>query len=144
MTGAADVTNDPLFQRMVAEWQTSSMAKTMRMRLLEARDGAVMVEAFPGEAFYNPQRRVHGGYVATLIDSGLGCAVQTKLAWGTGYGTVELHVNYVRKLVAETGRLLCRASVLHAGRTMFTAEAKVADEAGKLYAHGTGTFLVYP
>jgi acyl-CoA thioesterase len=33
---------------------------------------------------------------------------------------------------------------VHAGRTMFTAEAKVADKAGKLYAHGSGTFLVYP
>jgi acyl-coenzyme A thioesterase PaaI-like protein len=27
---------------------------------------------------------------------------------------------------------------------MLTAEAKVTDAAGKLYAHGTGTFLVYP
>jgi acyl-CoA thioesterase len=35
-------------------------------------------------------------------------------------------------------------TVLHAGRTMLTAEAKVTDLAGKLYAHGTGTFLVYP
>jgi acyl-CoA thioesterase len=70
--------------------------------------------------------------------------VQTKLARGVGYGTIELKVNYVSKLVAETGRLVCTAMVLHAGRTMLTSEAKVAGPDGKLYAHGSGTFLVIP
>ncbi len=131
-------------QKMIRERHTSAMAKTMNMRLLEAEDGKSVFEAIPSEHFYNPQRRVHGGYVATLIDSALGCAVQTKLGRGVGFGTIELNVNYVRKLVAETGRLVCTGTVLHAGRTMLTAEAKVAGPDGKLYAHGSGTFLVYP
>jgi acyl-CoA thioesterase len=88
--------------------------------------------------------RVHGGFMATLLDSALGCAVQTKLARGVGYGTIELKVNYVRKLVADTGRMVCTATVLHAGRTMLTSEGKVAGPDGKLYAHGSGTFLVFP
>jgi uncharacterized protein (TIGR00369 family) len=57
---------------------------------------------------------------------------------------VVLNVNYVRKIELETGELIATGTVLHAGRTMLTAEAKVTDAAGKLYAHGTGTFLVYP
>jgi acyl-CoA thioesterase len=88
--------------------------------------------------------RLHGGYAATLIDSATGCAVQTKLQAGVGYGTIELKVNYVRKIDAEVGRLLCTGTVIHAGRTMLTADAKLTDENGKLYAHGSGTFLVYP
>jgi acyl-coenzyme A thioesterase PaaI-like protein len=68
----------------------------------------------------------------------------TKLGKGVGYGTVELKVNFVRKIDLETGPLLLPANVLHAGRTMLTAECKVADAAGLLYAHGSGTFLVYP
>ncbi len=131
-------------QKMIRERHTSTMAKTMNMRLLEVEDGKSVFEAIPSEQFYNPQRRVHGGYVATLIDSALGCAVQTKLGRGVGFGTIELNVNYVRKLVAETGRLVCTGTVLHAGRTMLTAEAKVAGPDGKLYAHGSGIFLVYP
>jgi uncharacterized protein (TIGR00369 family) len=55
-----------------------------------------------------------------------------------------MKVNYVRKLVAEVGTLTATGTVIHAGRTMFTAEARVTDAAGKLYAHGSGTFLVYP
>ena len=128
----------------LAQWKRSAMAETMDMRLIALGDGTATFEATPGPRYYNPQMRVHGGYAATLIDSAMGCAVQTKLPPNTGYGTIELKVNYVRKIDAATGRLLCTGHVLHAGRTMFTADAKLTDEAGKLYAHGSGTFLVYP
>ena len=128
----------------LAQWKASAMAETMEMRLIALGDGTATFEAAPSPKFCNPQMRVHGGYAATLIDSAMGCAVQTKLPANTGYGTIELKVNYVRKIDAATGRMLCTGNVLHAGRTMFTAEAKLTDEKGKLYAHGSGTFLVYP
>jgi uncharacterized protein (TIGR00369 family) len=134
---------DYLRQR-IADWHGSPMAETMNMRLIAVSDGSATFEGFPTEKYYNPQMRLHGGYAATLIDSATGCAVQTKLAAGIGYGTIELKINYVRKIVAETGRLLCTGTVIHAGRTMLTADAKILDEHGKLYAHGSGTFLVYP
>ncbi len=134
---------DYLRQR-IKDWHGSAMAETMNMRLIAVEEGSATFEGFPSPRYYNPQMRLHGGYAATLIDSATGCAVQTKLPAGAGYGTIELKVNYVRKIDAETGRLLCTGTVIHAGRTMFTADAKVVDENGKLYAHGSGTFLVYP
>ena len=134
---------DYLRQR-IDDWHGSAMAETMSMKLIAVSDGQATFEAFPSPRYYNPQIRVHGGYAATLIDSALGCAVQTRLPAGIGYGTIELKVNFVRKIDESVGRLLCTGTVLHAGRTMFTAEARVVDEKGKLYAHGSGTFLVYP
>lgn len=131
-------------KELIDDWHGSPMAETMNMRLIAAEEGTATFEAFPSPQYYNPQKRVHGGYAATLIDSALGCAVQTKLPAGIGYGTIELKVNYVRKIDVAAGRLLCVGNVIHAGRTMFTAEAKVTGEDGKLYAHGSGTFLVYP
>jgi uncharacterized protein (TIGR00369 family) len=131
-------------QQHLKDWHGSPMAQTMNMRLLAVADGSATFEGNPSAQYYNPQSRLHGGYVATLIDSALGCAVQTKLPARAGYGTIELKVNYVRKIDADTGRLLCTGNVIHAGRTMLTADAKVIDEHGKLYAHGSGTFLVYP
>lgn len=126
------------------DWHGSAMARTMNMRLIAVSDGSATFEAFPGPQYYNPQMRLHGGYAATLIDSATGCAVQTKLPARIGYGTVELKINYVRKIDESTGRLICTGNVIHAGRTLLTAEAKVTDENGKLLAHGSGTFLVYP
>ena len=82
--------------------------------------------------------------IATLIrfchNHGL-LAIADRPQWRTVRGGSR---TYVRKIVAEVGRLLCTGNVIHAGRTMLTAEAKVADTAGVLYAHGSGTFLVYP
>lgn len=131
-------------RQMIKDWHVSPMSNIMNMKLIDVADGVAVFEAFPLAKFYNPQKRLHGGYAATLIDSAMGCAVQTKMAAGIGFGTIELKVNYVRKITEETGRLLCAGNVIHSGRTMFTAEAKVSDGTGKLYAHGSGTFLVYP
>jgi len=130
-------------QKMIVEWHRSPMAETLDMRLIEVADGTATFEAFPSARFYNPQQRVHGGYAAALIDSALGCAIQTKMGPGAGFGTVELKVNYVRKIDANTGRILCTGTVLHFGRRLATAEAKIVDEAGKLLAHGSGTFMAY-
>lgn len=129
---------------LLADWHGSAMANNMGFKLIAVSDGSATFEAYPPPKFYNPQMRMHGGYAATLIDSALGCAVQTRLPAEIGYGTIELKVNYVRKIDAATGRILCTGNVIHAGRTMFTADAKILDESGKLYAHGSGTFLVYP
>lgn len=121
----------------------SALGRLLNMKLVEAHDDMVVFEAIPSRAFYNPQQVVHGGYAATLIDSAMGAAVQSKLGHGVDYGTIELKVNYVRKLTEETGRVTCTAKVVHHGRRLSTAEAKVVDGNGKLIAHGSGTFMVY-
>ena len=131
-------------QSQLADWHGSAMAETMNMRLVAVSDGEATFEAIPSPQYYNPQMRMHGGYAAAIIDSAMGCAVQTKLPARIGYGTIELKVNYVRKIDAGIPRLICIGHVIHAGRTMFTADAKLLDDNNKLYAHGSGTFLVYP
>lgn len=131
-------------KELIAMGDASPMGQLMNLRVMEASDGRAVVEGVPDARFYNTMRRMHGGFAATLIDTGLGCAVMTKLGKGVGYGTIELKVNYVRKIDVETGPVYCNSTVLHAGRTMLTAECKVLDKAGLLHAHGSGTFLVYP
>jgi uncharacterized protein (TIGR00369 family) len=113
------------------------------MKLLSLGDGEATFEAIPSRKFYSPQQRTHGGYAATLIDSAMGCAIFSRLGKQANFGTIELKVNYVRGIFAETGRLTCTGKVIHFGRRIQTAEARIHDEAGKLYAHGSGTFMVY-
>jgi acyl-CoA thioesterase len=133
-----------LMNKLLRDGDQSPMAQTMGFKTIFVADGEVKVSVMPLPKFYNPMMRIHGGFTATLIDNCMGSAVLTKLPAATGVGTVVLNVNYVRKIELETGELIATGTVLHAGRTMLTAEAKVTDAAGKLYAHGTGTFLVYP
>jgi uncharacterized protein (TIGR00369 family) len=121
----------------------SALGRLLNIRLVGASDGTVTFEGVPSRAFYNPQQVVHGGFAAALIDSAMGAAVQSRLGEGVDYGTIELKVNYVRKLTEETGPVTCTAKIVHFGRRLATTEAKVVDINGKLYAHGSGTFMVY-
>jgi uncharacterized protein (TIGR00369 family) len=118
------------------------MARVMNMVIDSVERGKVAFSATPGEEHYNPHGTIHGGFVATLFDTALGCAVHSTLERGFGYTTLELHVNFVRAMTHETGRVRCEATVLHEGKRVSTAEAKLFDARGKLYAHATTTCLI--
>ena len=115
----------------------------MSFQISELSEGRAVFVAEPAEYHYNPIGVVHGGLAATLLDSAMGCAVHSTLPAGAGYTTLEIKVNFVRPLTAETGRVRCEARVIHVGGRTATAEGKVVDEEGKLYAHGTTTCIIF-
>ncbi|MFE6052718.1 PaaI family thioesterase [Kitasatospora sp. NPDC056446] len=120
-----------------------SICSTMDFHLIEAKPGRAVFEGRPGDHLHNPMNTVHGGYLATLLDSALGCAVLSRLPAGLGYTTTQLNVHMLRPLFADSAPVRCEAEVLHLGRTMATAEARVVGtENGKLYAHATTTCAV--
>ncbi|GCE49538.1 uncharacterized protein (TIGR00369 family) [Thermosporothrix hazakensis] len=112
------------------------------MELVEVEEGRVVFTGRPAEYHYNPLGTVHGGVAATLLDSAVGCAVHSKLPLGVWYTTIELKINYLRPLTAETGTVYAEGKVIHVGGRIATAEGKLIDAAGKLYAHATTTCLV--
>jgi len=118
-------------------------AMLMGVRLVETTEGRVVFEADPGEEHYNPIGVVHGGLACTLLDSAMGCAVSTMLPAATAYTTLELKVNFVRAMTQDTGRVLCTANVIHVGGRTATAEGRVVDAAGTMYAHATTTCMIF-
>ena len=96
----------------------------------------------PAERHYNPFGVMHGGVAASLFDSALGCAVQSLLPAATTAPTMELHINYIRPVTISTGRIRCTGHVIHLGKRSATAEGRLVDTHGKLYAHATGTFVI--
>ena len=133
-----------VMRKMMINGDYSPMGQLLGMMITSVEDGKITLQAMPQIKFYNPLMRIHGGYTATLIDTAMGSAVFTKMLAGQGAGTVNLNINYVRKIDVETGILNVTGQVLHAGRSMLTAQAHVRDSNDKLLAHGMGTFLVYP
>ena len=132
-----------VMRKMMTTGETSPMGELLGIEITHVDDGKVVLQAMPQMKFYNPLMRIHGGYTATLIDTAMGSAVFTKMQAGQGAGTINLNVSYVGKIDVETGLLTITGQILHAGRTILTAEAKLQDQNGKILAHGTGTFLVY-
>jgi len=119
------------------------IADTLDFALIEVEAGRVVFQGTPLLKHYNPMGMVHGGWYATLLDSALGCAVQSMLPAGRSYTTVELGLNLVRAASQETGPLRAIATSIHTGRQMATAEARLLGSDGKLYAHATTTCLVF-
>ena len=119
------------------------IADTLDYSLVEVGEGRAVFQGQPQLKHYNPLGSVHGGWYATLLDSALGCAVHTMLPAGRGYTTAELGVNIVRAASHKSGPLRAIGTVLHAGRQLATAEARIVGADGKLYAHATTTCLVF-
>jgi uncharacterized protein (TIGR00369 family) len=109
-----------------------------------AAPGRVVFAAQPERRHYNPIGSVHGGFAATLLDSAMSCAVHTHLKKGIGYTTVEFKVNFVRPITDTTGTVFCEGKSINVGSRIGTAEGRITDAAGKLYAHGTTTCLIFP
>ena len=116
---------------------------TVDFALVEVAVGKVVLQGTPQLKHFNPLGTVHGGWYATLLDSALGCAVHTTMPVGRAYTTAELGVNIVRAANLKTGPLRAIGTVIHAGRQLATAEARIVGPDGKLYAHATTTCLVF-
>ena len=92
---------------------------------------------------YNPIGTVHGGWIATLLDSCVGCAVHSTLPAGKAYTTAELKVNYVRAVTARVPLLRAIGTVIHVGGRMATADGRLVGPDGKLYAHASTTCFIF-
>ena len=120
------------------------IAALLGMSIVEVEPGRAVFELAPAEFQFNPIGSVHGGVLTTLLDSAMGCAVHTMLPAGSAYTTLELKVNFLRRVTSETGSLRCEGTAIHVGRTVATAEARVTDGPGRLVAHATTTCLLFP
>ncbi|WP_400162832.1 PaaI family thioesterase [Brevibacillus sp. TJ4] len=88
----------------------------------------------------NARGVVHGGIVATLIDSTMGSLINRSLSSNQYAVTTELKVNYLRPGKGE--RIRAEARFLHRGQTLAVLECSVYNERNKRLAHGTGSFMV--
>jgi uncharacterized protein (TIGR00369 family) len=78
-----------------------------------------------------------------VLDSALGCSVHTMMPAGRAYTTAELSVNYVKGITPKVQRVRAEGKVIHCGRQLATAEARLVGPDGTLYAHATTTCLVF-
>ena len=118
------------------------LMSTLDFKIGEITPGAVSFQMKPKEFHYNPLGGVHGGVITSLLDSAMGCSLQTLLPKGTGYTTLELKVNFVRPINIKTGNLVCKGRVINSGSKVALTEAQIIDERGKILAHGTSTCLL--
>ncbi len=128
---------------VAGQFPVPPIGRVLQFRMIEADEGTVTFTGVPSADYLNPIGSVHGGYAATLLDSALACAVQTLCPVGYASTSIDLKINFVRAIRPDTGRLFARAEVVHPGRQIATAEGRLVDENGKLFAHGSQACSVF-
>ena len=128
---------------MTGELPPSGMVQLLGMKLVEVSEGRAVFTVQPDERHYNGLGIAHGGLAAAVLDSALGCAINAMMPAGKVFTTLEMKINYVRPITRERGELRCEANMIHVGGRVATAEGRITDEDGKLYAHGTATCMLF-
>ena len=89
-----------------------------------------------------PYGIVHGGVLATLIDTATFWAAFMRVPEDAGLVNVDLKLNYLKPV--ETGRLRAEGFAMRSGKSISYAESRVQDVHGELVAHGTSTLMTLP
>lgn len=125
------------------ETPQAPVAETLDFHPLSLEPGKVVFEYEPREYHYNPIGTVHGGVISTILDTAMGCALQSRLSHGVAYTTLELKVNFLKAVTSERGKLKAEGRIIHLGRTTALVEADLKDDNGTLYAHGVSTCMIF-
>lgn len=128
---------------MAGEIDYPPSASTLEFRISELEAGSVTLTADPGEYQYNAMGTVHGGILSTWLDSAMGYAIQSTLAVGESFTTLDLTVRFIRGVTAETGPVRAVGSVEHRGGRTATAQGRLLDARGKLLASATTTGMIF-
>jgi uncharacterized protein (TIGR00369 family) len=126
-------------QTIVAE---APFPKHMSMRLVEMDVGMATIELDLSMVHLQPFGLVHGGVIATIIDTATFWAVFMGIPEDAGLVNVDLKLNYLKSVTK--GRLRAEGRSIREGKTICYSEARVYDELGSLTAHGTSTLMVLP
>ncbi|WP_104108351.1 PaaI family thioesterase [Nocardioides sp. 616] len=104
----------------------------------EGSDGRARLEVEVDERHLNPAGTVHGGLLATLVDTTMGEAIRTLLDDETP-ATSQLSLTYLRP--GKPGRLLVTAQVSKRGESITVCEADIEQD-GKSLVHALATFAL--
>jgi len=115
---------------------------TLGFELNEVGDGFAKARLVPGEHLYGAFNSVHGGVAGALLDATMAAAVVTTLDALTLPTTATLTVHFTRPITSRMLSVLCDGWVVHRGSRLVTAEGRIADDQGRLLAHGSATYAL--
>ena len=113
----------------------------LSMKMVDIGIGFSLFEMEVDHKHYNPSGSAHGGVFASIIDSAAFWACHFDLDNSNSRMiSVDLKLNFLAP--AASGKLISRGRRIKCGKTLGYGEAEVADENGKLLAHGTSTLMI--
>lgn len=134
--------NDEYVNKLIEMVNTSPYPHHLGMSLISISTDQAEVKLNTGQCHLQPFGIVHGGVLATLIDTATFWSAFMRLPEDAGLVNIDLKLNYLKSI--SNGLMTAQGCCIRAGRSINYAEASVTDEKGNLLAHGTSTLLVLP
>ena len=132
--------SQPLTSRSAAQIDLGPFLSELGAEPLSSEKGRATWKLVVAEQHLRTLGILHGGVVATLLDTAMGRAVTTLCRDDQSAVTVQLNVNFVRPAwKGETLTIL--GEVLHSGRQTAVTRGEIRTEADVLLATGSGTFM---
>ena len=132
--------NKAYIEKLMETVNTSPFPNHLRMRLVSISLDQATVKLVTGQCHLQPFGIVHGGVMATLIDTATFWSAFLRLPEDDGLVNIDLKLNYLKSIVS--GVITAEGRCIRAGRSISYAEASVMDKEGSLIAHGTSTLMV--
>ena len=121
-------------------WPLGPFLEGLRAEPVSSETGRATWRLIVAEQHLRTHGILHGGVVATLLDTAMGRAVSTVCRDDQGCVTAQLNVNFLRP--AWSGETLTiTGEVQHSGRQTAVTRGEIRTSAGVLVATGTGTFM---
>jgi uncharacterized protein (TIGR00369 family) len=117
----------------------SGFAERLGARAEESGDGRARISFEAREEHLNPAGTLHGGVLATLVDTAMGLAVRSATGEDDVPATSQLTVTYLRP--GQPGALEVTAQVRTKGEHLTVCEADVEQD-GKALVHAIATFAL--
>ena len=138
-----DATKESYYQYLRNIFLNSSFSETLNIigTELEAGQATLYMEILP-EKHMNTNQSLHGGVMASLLDTASGMSVRSLLDESETIATINLSINFLRP--GFSGKLTAKGHVKSKGKKMATVEAELYDEKNKLLANSIGTFAILP
>jgi len=113
-------------------------AKLLGIELIAAGRGTATLQLAITDKLRQIHGVVHGGAIASLIDTATAFAIVPMMGPDEKFSTVDLMVNYLRPL--RKGNATAQARVLRFGKRLITVAADVLDDNGDLSATALSTY----
>ncbi len=134
--------NPDYVERLKQSVATAAYPSLVGFKLAEIADDYCRIDLLIGAPHFQPFGIVHGGVLATLIDTATFWAGFLRLPEDAGLVNVDLKLNYLKAVTG--GELRAEGRCLRPGRQISYTEASVRDAHGELVAHGTSTLMALP
>jgi uncharacterized protein (TIGR00369 family) len=134
--------NPEYIRELIEVINNSPFPDHMSMRLLEVALDSAVLELSTDRCHLQAFGIVHGGVLATLIDTATFWAVYMRIPEDAGLVNIDLKLNYLRPV--ENGLLIAEGRTIRSGKSISYAETNVLNEKRELIAHGTSTLMTLP